>query len=347
MKKFFGVIGNPPYQADQNGRTLPVYDKFMDAAYEVGEKVELVTPGRFLFNAGQTHKPWNKKMLDDPHFKVLAYYADGKDVFPGIELMGGVAISLHDQQEEFGSIGVFVPFNELRSALAKVLHCGSFISLGKIVFTSSKYNLANIYEEHPDYKQYVKSDGKHSQIDTNAFGKMPIFTQEMPTDGDDYIQLYGRYDNKRALWWVKRKFIIDSGNIEKYKIFIPKANGASGTLGENAARLISLPAMGEPHVGSTQSFLSIGNFDSEEEAAALMKYIRSKFARAMLGTLKITQDNSAEKWRNIPLQNFASDSDIDWSKSIAEIDQQLYAKYGLDQDEIDFIESHVVYLKEA
>ena len=61
----------------------------------------------------------------------------------------------------------------------------------------------------------------------------------------------------------------------------------------------------------------------------------------MLGVLKITQDNTKEKWKFVPLQNFTSNSDIDWSKSIHEIDLQLYRKYGLDDKEINFIESHV------
>lgn len=72
-----------------------------------------------------------------------------------------------------------------------------------------------------------------------------------------------------------------------------------------------------------------------------MKYAKSKFARVMLGTLKVTQDNKKPVWKYVPLQDFTPASDIDWSKSIPEIDQQLYAKYGLDEKEIEFIESHV------
>ena len=77
------------------------------------------------------------------------------------------------------------------------------------------------------------------------------------------------------------------------------------------------------------------------EANNLMKYIKSKFTRTMLGVLKVTQDNNADKWRFVPLQDFTSNSDIDWSKSIPEIDQQLYKKYNLSDDEIDFIETKV------
>ena len=87
--------------------------------------------------------------------------------------------------------------------------------------------------------------------------------------------------------------------------------------------------------------MSIGAFDTCEEADNCLKYVKSKFARAMLGILKITQDNTKDKWKYVPLQDFTPGSDIDWSKSIHEIDLQLYRKYGLDENEIEFIESHV------
>lgn len=72
-----------------------------------------------------------------------------------------------------------------------------------------------------------------------------------------------------------------------------------------------------------------------------MKYILSKFTRALLGVLKVTQGNKPETWSYVPLQDFSSNSDIDWSQSIPEIDQQLYRKYGLSEEEINFIETHV------
>ena len=73
----------------------------------------------------------------------------------------------------------------------------------------------------------------------------------------------------------------------------------------------------------------------------LLKYIKSKFARTALGILKVTQDNKKSVWKYVPLQDFTDNSDIDWSKSIPEIDQQLYKKYGLSPEEIEFIETHV------
>ena len=94
-------------------------------------------------------------------------------------------------------------------------------------------------------------------------------------------------------------------------------------------------------IGFTETFISIGSFDNETEAQNCLKYVKTKFTRTMLGVLKVTQHNTREKWVKVPLQNFTTQSDIDWTKSISEIDQQLYAKYGLDKNEIDFIEEKV------
>ena len=82
--KFDFVIGNPPYQEENknNGCQDPVYDKFMDEAFKISDCVELITPARFLFDAGQTSTKWNQKMLSDEHFKVLEYYSDSSKVFP-------------------------------------------------------------------------------------------------------------------------------------------------------------------------------------------------------------------------------------------------------------------------
>lgn len=104
---------------------------------------------------------------------------------------------------------------------------------------------------------------------------------------------------------------------------------------------MTLPEISEPGVGATESFVSVGLFDTAEECDNLLKYIKSRFMRAMLGVVKITQDLTPSKWKYVPLQDFTAHSDIDWSKSVAEIDRQLYRKYDLTADEIEFIETHV------
>lgn len=150
------------------------------------------------------------------------------------------------------------------------------------------------------------------------------------------IEMLGLIKNVREIRWINSSFIEDHPCLDKWKIIVPKSNG-TGAIGE----VLSTPLIGEPLIGYTQSFIGIGAFNEQIEAMAALKYVKSKFARTLLGILKVTQDNSKETWRFVPLQDFTSKSDIDWSKSILEIDQQLYTKYDLSEEEIFFIESMI------
>jgi type II restriction enzyme len=119
-------------------------------------------------------------------------------------------------------------------------------------------------------------------------------------------------------------------------VFITQANG-SGTFGET----LSTPEVGYPNVGHTDTFLSIGKFETQIEAENCQKYIFTKFARALLGALKVTQNNPKGSWAKIPLQDFTESSEIDWSKDISDIDRQLYDNYKLSKEEREFIEKNV------
>ena len=130
------------------------------------------------------------------------------------------------------------------------------------------------------------------------------------------------------------RYLSKPNSFYKYKVVIPKSNG-SGVLGE----LLSNPIVLPPFIGFTETFISIGEFDNEIEANNLLKYIKTKFVRILLGILKVTQDNTSEKWSKVPIQDFSKQSDIDWDKSIDEIDKQLYVKYKLNDEEINFIEN--------
>ena len=336
--KFDYVIGNPPYQETlQNTSDKPIYNDFMDASYQISDKVELITPARFLFNAGKTAKVWNEKMLNDVHLKVLYYEPDSSKVFSNTDIKGGVAITYRDGNAEFGAIGSFTPYNELNDILHRVKNHKSFVSIEKIVITSFAYHYTDrLHEDYPDAASRL-SKGHAYDLKSNAFDRLSdVYQDEKPDDGHDYIRIFGRQNNERTYKFICRDYVNNVANLDKYKLFVPKANG-TGAFGE----VLTLPEISEPGVGATESFVSIGLFDTAEECDNLLKYIKSRFMRAMLGVVKITQDLTPSKWKYVPLQDFTAHSDIDWSKSVAEIDQQLYRKYDLTADEIEFIETHV------
>ena len=335
-KKFYAVIGNPPYQEESEGnqRKTPIYNYFMDESFKVAAKAELITPARFLFDAGQTPKEWNRKMLSDSHFKVMKFEADGSTVFSGVEIKGGVAVTYRDADSEFEPIGTFVAWEPMRSVISKV-GTAYDLSLASLVTGAVPYKYSDeAKNRHPEYAEQM---GKSFDLRTNAFDKLfgKLFFRDKKDDAN-YVAVCGLFNKKRECFWIKRSYIEVPDNFNGFKVLLSKASGA-GAFGEKLASL----AIASKQVGHTQSFVSMGNFNTEAEADALVKYLKTKFVRALLGILKVTQDMTPRVWGFVPQQDFTSGSDIDWSQPIVDIDRQLYAKYGLDDEEIQFIESHV------
>ncbi len=128
-----------------------------------------------------------------------------------------------------------------------------------------------------------------------------------------------------------KKYMQANDFLTSYNIFVPQANG-TGAIGE---------VLSTPMIGHTDTFLSVGRFATREEAEACLKYVKTRFARTMLGTLKATQHNPRDTWANVPMQRFAAGGDIDWTRTVAEIDSQLFSKYGFSAEEASFVEEKV------
>lgn len=343
--KFDYIIGNPPFDdADKkstNKYKRPLYDDFLLGAFKTGEKVMTIHPARCLFNAGMTSKKFNDTLLSDEHINVLYYTPDAKVVFPEIGFKGGVTITYRDNNKIIGPIGHFVPDEMLRSILYKTKLIPNFESLTNIIHVQSKFNLKVLYDRHPEFRGLIDENCKEKRLISPIFERLDIFKDEK--ENDDSIGIWGIIDsNVRVMKYVDRSFLINKdGMLDAYKVILPASNG-SGAIGEVLSTpLIGEPLIGEPLIGYTQSFIGIGKYDNIEHAKALLKYIKSKYCRVMLGILKVTPNNFKKYWRYVPLQDFTSDSDIDWTKSVHEIDMQLYKKYNLSEEEIDFIEKNV------
>ncbi len=298
----------------------------------------MIHPARFLFNAGGTPKAWNEKMLQDDHLKVMMFSQNSGDVFSNIDITGGVAVTYRDESKAFGAIGVFTPYKELNSILQKTDRISNE-SLESIVSNRGLYRYSDdAYSEQPNEMKKTAD----RRIAPSSFERMPsLFKAKEPKGEDEYIKIYGNIDGKRTCRWFKKRYVKNIPNILKYKVLVPKANG-SGAIGEKGTTIvIGTPFIAEPNSGFTETYISIGETNTRNECENILKYVKSKYARAMLGILKVTQNNAKPTWAKVPLQDFTEKSDINWNTSIVNIDKQLYKKYGLSQDEIDFIETHV------
>lgn len=336
--KINAIVGNPPYQEVNEGKgngANPLYHLFIDLGRQLSPRGTMIHPARFLFKAGKTPKDWDEKILSDPHYKVVDYWVKSIDVFNNVDVKGGIATTMWDENIKCGPIGFFSPYPEIKSILKKV-QSNSQESLADIVYPRDLYKLTEqFYKENP-WAEGRQSQGHRFDIGSSIFEVFPeVFLDENPRNAD-YIGIYGLEGRERVTKWVKRNYIKLPNNIDKYKVFVPKSNG-TGAIGE----VLSTPVIGVPVIGHTLTFLSIGSFDKAPYAEACLKYIKTRFARLLLGTLKVTQDNPKDTWANVPMQDFSENSDIDWSKSVAEIDAQLYAKYNLSDEEISFIESMI------
>ena len=273
MMKFDVVIGNPPYQEETKGDSTssnPIYNYFMDEAFKLADKVCLITPARFLFNAGQTSKTWNKERLNDSHFKVNYYEQISSKVFPNTDIKGGVAITYRDCKRVLGPIDIFIAIPELQKIYKSVVKGGLFgESISSIIYPRTSYKLSKaLHNDFPEAYKFL-SKGHEFDLSSNIFERLAfIFYDDKPNDEYSYIQVLGRLKNERVLKWVRRDYIIEHPNLNKYKVFLPKSNG-SGAIGE----VLSTPLIGEPLVGGTETFMSFGAFDDKYDAESCLKYI--------------------------------------------------------------------------
>lgn len=339
------IVGNPPYQDDRGTMSThksSLYDKFMMLSYGASDCTVMIHPAKLLVKA---NNDFASSLLNNPHYDYVKYYSDDSipKVFDSVQIRGGLVIDVMDNATIHEPLNVFIPNSYMMGAYHKVW-CSSndtIAGLDSIIHYGKNTEYLDISMIHHDYPEYSRTYNE-STIETDAFRIMPrVFVVDGPSD--DYAMVYGLLRMKHCRRWVHRKYLklADDENFSSYKVIVPQTG--DGTIYHaQAKRLIGMPIICDRDTAHTRTFISIGRFQTMSEADHCCKYIKTKFARAMLGLLKLTPLTNPDKFRLIPMQDFTADSDIDWSKSIPEIDQQLYRKYGLDEDEIQFIETHVL-----
>lgn len=337
--KFGTVVGNPPYQEniENRGEQPPIYNKFYDIAMKLSNNVVFITPARFLFNVGKTPRVWNEKMLNDDNFSVLKYYSSSKEVFDNVDIKGGVCITTRNSEIKYGAIKEFIASNEAEGIVKKVRKKENLM-ISDILYSNTSYKYSDeFFGKNPNLRSRV-SGGSLRYLSSSVFSKFPeVFFDENPNDNEKYVVVLGRHKNQRVEKYFNKKYLIFPENFDSYKVYLASSNG-TGALGE----ALSQPVLGYPGLCATETFISLGNFKSQVEAENLIKYIKTKFLRLLLGTKKVTQGNKNKNvWSNIPVQDFSNNSDIDWSKEIFEIDKQLFKKYNLSEEEQEFVTKNI------
>lgn len=335
--KFKAIVGNPPYQ-DMGGsggtNDAPIYQEFCMIASRIKPNfVSLVIPSRW-FAAGRENLlgDFRSKMLKSGNVSKLTAYNNSRDLFSNVEIKGGVCYFLEDSSYSGECDYTLVNGNTIQSDSISLDSFDVLIrepKLAKIVGkVSSKLSTG--------VDSIISSDtpfGVPTKPTNNAKEKFSV--SETPSASHNTALFVIESLKRKILFVAKNAIKKNTQDIDKHKVFVPEVGGSG-----NDSKILGDPEYAAPNSVCTQSYL-YAPFGSEIEAKNFIKYLRSKFLRVLVSAIKITQHATSRVYRYVPMQDFTAGSDIDWSKSIEEIDAQLYAKYNLSKDEISFIESMI------
>ena len=230
-KKFDVVIGNPPYQddlvGDNEAKSPPIYHRFMDAAFEVAERAVLVTPARFLSNAGQTPKSWNEKTLSDEHLKVAIFEPSSSTIFPGTAIDGGIVVTYRDATRVIGPIGSQSYLSETARSLVDAVASQSSSSIASTITEHPCSWNEQVFVDHPELRERIPASSG-LRMKTNTFERMAeVCLKTDPNDGSSYVQILGLSNRKREVRWVRRDYLVTPEVVDKYKVIIASADGAA------------------------------------------------------------------------------------------------------------------------
>lgn len=327
--KFDAVVGNPPYQVMDGGNGVsskPVYNNFVNIAKRLNPTyLSMIMPARW-YSGGKGLDDFRNDMLNDNFISKLIDYPNVNDIFPTVDIAGGVCYFLR---------------SSIKNEICEVTNCYNGNS-DRMLRKLNEYDVFIRYNKGLSIVDKVKNDHSGFYMDSIVSARKPFGLPTNYKPKDTGIPCW--FIQKIGLSYADGKEIKDSnGYLKKWKFLAPKSPIAGQT---DFTKPIGFYYSGntviaKPNECCTESYLILYAADNEKEVLNFKKYILSKFARFLLLQCVVSQDITRERFRFVPVQDFTEQSDIDWSKSIPEIDKQLYEKYGLSEDEIKFIEEKI------
>ena len=336
------IIGNPPYQMSDGGGTgdsaKPLYHLFIEHAKKLSPKyLTMIVPSRWM-KGGKGLSEFRQTMMTDTRIKVIHDFEDAKECFSGLHIDGGVCYFLWDKDYNGKVDYTFKSLDGTTNRSVRFLKSDFSETVIRDFRQSSIIQKASI--DNVKFQTIVSARNPYG-FSADFFNTPEAYPNIVVYDApnNDTVIIYGvkgkKGGAKRVSGYIKKTVIeknIDS--INQYKLFFSKAYMTTSTVPPEII-------IGTPKAICTETFLMIGSFKTESEALNCLSYIKSKFFRALLFYNRHSLNISRESFELIPLQDFTSNSDINWDLSTEEIDCQLYKKYGLDETEITFIESMI------
>lgn len=339
--KFNVIVGNPPYQVSDGGAQAsakPIYHLFVNVAKSLNpDFISIIMPTRW-YAGGKGLDEFRDEMLNDIHISELHDFLKPDLIFQNINLRGGICYFMWDKT-----------FNNTVS-MPKVFTYGNSLT-PKVHERCLKTPDSDILIRHQialDILSKIKADKKFASLEDSVSSRKPFNLEGNIVKNEQLFRSSKKglkepiscYGKSMTIGFMEKSEITKNiAWIDKIKIFAPYANNIGTELNDDNLNAF----VGKSNTICTETYIVIGadlNL-TEASAANLVKYCSTKFMRFMHSIPKVSQHGTAKTYKFVPLQNFKNDSDIDWGKSIEEVDQQLYKKYKLNKEEIEFIESMI------
>ena len=343
--KFDIIIGNPPYQLSDGGAQAsarPIYQLFVQQAISLKPKyISMIMPSRWMVG-GKGLDEFRASFISDKHIKVLNDFMDSKVCFPSNDIKGGVCFFLWNKDYNEKCSVITHSSNGDRKSNRFLKENGCDIYIRDEILISIMNKVKALRER--TFDSMVSASKPYgfraeTMLSPKKFG-LPEFSDKKIPGG---YEIFGLGEKMKRTWkYLPINYPIPKKSpcLDKYKVFIAEAYGC-GAIGE----VPSTPVLSTPGQLCTETFLEIGPFETEIEAANAIQYIKTKFFRTLVGIQKQTQHTTQKVYRFVPIQNFTEKSDIKWNVSVALIDKQLFKKYRLLQEEIEFIEKNIQEMK--
>lgn len=341
--KFNAIVGNPPYnEMDGSGASddaaNPIYQHFIRISKNIHPYyMSIIMPSKWMVGGKVILKSFRKEMMEDLHIEKMYDYENDREIFPTSHNDGGICYFLWNSSHN-GNVDYC--FKSLQGELVQTNRKLKIESNDIVIRDLRRYSIISKMNRSKSFKEIVSLTQPFG-IRKDLFNKPENYTDSnLNTEHfENSVRIYGvkgiKGGARRTSGYILKTSVKKNVEwINKYKIFFTTSY-STNALNPPA------PILGAPNDICTETFLVIGPFDKKEEQVYCLKYIDTKCFKFLLycgrGTMQVSQD----VFRFVPLQDFTSQSDIDWSVSIPEIDEQLYQKYGLSDDEIAFIEKMI------
>ena len=329
--KFDVIISNPPYQlTDGSGGStdaaMPIYHKFIEQTKRLNSRfIVMIIPSKWMVG-GRGLEKFRDIMINDDSIREIHDFEDSKKCFSGVHLDGGICYFLRDSQHH-GLIDYY--YTDLNENLIFSKRClknktspfvirderimsildktSNDISFSTIVSTTKPYGIRKDLFNSPERYPLANLQKEKYPNSFHIFGVRGLKGGARRTDA-----------------YISRSVVPENSDIKKYKIFFTTSYSTNAIVPPE-------PILAGPDEICTETFLSIGPFNSKEIRDNCEKYMKTNFFRFLLYYGKGSMQVTKAVFALIPLQDFSKS----WT------DEELYAKYGLTQEEIDFIESMI------